>query len=106
MKEGTTFLGMKTVFEVTIEGRGGDSVRDEYFATSDEATLASAVDGGNKTPMQAQVMEFSDGSLISPHYIRLTDGPSEEEKEKLLAKLQAKQTPAQRILLGGRAIIK
>lgn len=97
MEPGTTFVGMKEIWEITIDGRGGDSVDEEYFLNKSDAIMASAVDGPNRTPDRVEVMEFSDGTLMLPgRGIRLSKPLSEEAKQKLLDGM----TPAQKILTG------
>lgn len=93
------FLGTTAIYRVTIDGRGGDSVHDEYFVDRDDAIFASALDDNNRTPEPVIVFKFSDDTLILPgKEIHLCQGPTTEERRKVLKNL----TPAQRILFERR----
>ena len=96
MKLGISVVRERVLFRVEIEGRGGDSVCDEYFENEDDAVLASAIDNQNHTPVQETVLEMSDGSIIKmPQVIHISRPPNAEE----LAELARTITPAQRILM-------
>ena len=87
--------GEAILYQVRIEGRGGDSAHDEHFETRDAAILASAVDGKNRIPTPVEVDKLSDGSYVTMKYISVYSAPTEEQTAKLLENL----TPAQKILL-------
>ena len=101
MKIGATYLGYINVWEVQIEGRGGDSVHEEYFPTEKDAILASAIDGGNHTPREISVMKFSDGTFVKSYSPIAIEEPvvlSQDQKDQIMGKLQ----PATRLLLSKR----
>ena len=97
MKIGTVLEAMVMLHVVEIEGRGGDSVRNEYFAGAEDAIFASAIHGQNRTPSMVTAMKFSDGTLMI-EYRAVSISPRPPESE--IAKLTEKLTPAQKILLG------
>ncbi len=94
MKLGTTFIEMTKLWVVEIVGRDGDSVRDAYFETYQQALFASAIDKQNKIPRFIEVLKFSDGAYMHPHFITVSSPPKGEEAAKLLEDL----TPAQKEL--------
>ena len=96
MKIGTSVVGEITMFRVTIEGRGGDSVHDEWFETADAAVLASAIDGGNDAAHPEVVLRLSDGThILPPRTIHISTPPTIGAVAKLLDNL----SPATRALL-------
>jgi hypothetical protein len=91
MKKGVICEGMVKVWAVTIDGRGGDSVREEYFETKKDGVIASFRDKCNRTPEEIEVMKFSDGSLVKYMEIihtetmpKLTDQERDSFRENLL----------------------
>ena len=89
------------LYRVEIQGRGGDDVHDEYFKEKKDAVLASAIDGGNKTPYVEIVFELSDGRYMKkPEYVRVSRPPSRKEMKALREQLTEGLTPAQRIIMG------
>ena len=98
MKTGVSVVGPRALFEVTIDGRGGDSVHEEYFVSRDDAVIASAVDGQNREPREVDVYEMSDGSFVQFTHYRVSPSPSQTDRRKILESL----TPAQRLLMEGR----
>lgn len=93
---GLSFVGEVTLFKVEIEGRGGDSVHDEYFETEQGAIIASAVDGQNLTPKPVRVFKLSDGTYVDrPRVICVSTPPDKKQLDKLLEGM----TPAQKLLL-------
>ncbi len=86
-----------TLYKVEIEGRGGDSVRDCYFVTHEDAVFASALDGQNRIPTELPALLLSDGTYVHvPKVIHISLAPSQTDIEKLKEKL----TPALKLLLG------
>jgi hypothetical protein len=98
MNIGAIYEGEVGLWVVEIEGRGGDSVHDEYFKTEQDAIMASAIDGENNTPRRSTAMKFSDGSYMksSPVFVQPSPKLDKETRAKILGKL----TQAQRILFG------
>jgi ATP-dependent Clp protease ATP-binding subunit ClpA len=97
---GLTILGERDVHVVEIEGRGGDSARDEYFDNEEDAILASAVDGQNRKPRIERVVQLSNRDLIEmPKFIRISKPPTVAQ----ITRLEGTLTPAQRILQKRRA---
>lgn len=101
MEPGTRFVGYKTVYEVEIEGRGGDSVHEERYEKEEDAVIAAALDRlehGYRTvhePRPVTVMEFSDGNYYDVHSMGVNSPPNDEERKKVLGGLSR----AQKILL-------
>ena len=88
------------VFKVQIDGRGGDSVHDEYFETRGAAILASAIDGGNREPEEVLGLKFEDGSYMRlGEFFRTTPPPHGNEVAKLRQSFEDKRTPAEILLL-------
>jgi hypothetical protein len=94
IEPGTSIAKEKTIYELGIEGRGGNSVHSQYYETEEGAILASAVNGENRMPRPMTVLELSDGSLVTMTFLRINKPPSVAEQAKILEAL----TPAQRIL--------
>lgn len=98
MKKGTVCEGDRELFEVWIEGRGGDSAGHEYFETEDDAILASAVDGENRVPTKVRATRFSDGTwLKGSSRIGVSRSPTAKEIQSLKQRLEEK-IPTLRIL--------
>lgn len=90
-----------TLFKVQIEGRGGDSVHDEYFETRGAAILASAIDGGNHEPEEVIALKFPDGSIMKlGEFIHITHPPHGRDVAKLRESFTDRRTPAERLLSG------
>jgi hypothetical protein len=102
MEPGTIYEGLETLFTVTLEGRGGDSVREVYFKTENEGIIASFRDGENRKPKKVSVEKFSDGTRkyqgetisVVPSVSDLTT----KEKDEIIASL----TPVQKVLFEER----
>jgi hypothetical protein len=85
---GTSVVEIVTLYKVEIEGRGGDSSREEYFETPEAAILASAVDGKNLEPTREDVLKLSDGTFIlMPVFVHISQPPSKEQVAKLIGNL-------------------
>lgn len=97
IKVGTSVVAEVTLYRVDIQGRGGDSVHDEYFETKEDAIMASAVDGQNHLPARENVLKLSEGTLIKmPVCVHVSAPPTPAEMEDLKSRF----TPAQKILFG------
>lgn len=100
MEVGTSVVAEVILFVIEIEGRGGDSVYEEFYETSDDAILASAIDGRNNKPKETLALKLSDGTyILPPRFIRVSNKPSDEQIKSLKAKLLAGLTPAQELLV-------
>jgi len=85
---GATIVKVVTLYKVEIQGRGGDSIHDEYFETQEGAIFASAVDGRNQMPTPERFLKLSNGVLIEfPQAVQVSNPPSDEQIEKLAEKL-------------------
>ncbi len=98
MKMGVTVDAELTLYRVQIEGRGGDSIRDEYFDTDKGATFAAAMDGHqDQNPLPVRAYRLSDGSLIlDPQRIQISIAPTQATVKRKLTEF----SPRLKKLLG------
>ena len=88
MKVGTSVVEEVTVYKIQIDGRGGDSIDDEYYLEMGDAILAGAVDGTNHPIRTETILKLSDGTYIGqPRGIRISLRPSKEDVARAVAKL-------------------
>ncbi|HCC05855.1 TPA: hypothetical protein DEP94_00600 [Candidatus Nomurabacteria bacterium] len=99
MKPGTSVVEEVTLYSVEIEGRGGNSVRNEYFLSNQDALLASAIDGCNHTPIPVRALKFSDDTYGIVSEFRISIPPGEEQIAAFKKRVLEGLTPMQKFML-------